>query len=80
MVSDFISPRIHHTFLKLICDIKGVYFLKKPSLNMELNGVILEQQHSFTKYSIQNLQNLNGLFFKNIGTRMWTVGAKRVTE
>ena len=32
-----------HAFLKLIREVKEVYFIEKSSLNTELNGVILEQ-------------------------------------
>ena len=45
---------VDHAFLKLIWEVKAIYFLKKKILNTDLNDVILEQQYSSTQYLTQN--------------------------
>ena len=57
--SKYVWSRPRHAFLKLISEAKAIYFMKKSSMNTELNGVILEQQHSSILYSIQNPSNSN---------------------
>ena len=44
-----------HAFLKLSCEVKAIYFMKKPLLNTELNDIISELQLFPTCYKFRNL-------------------------
>ena len=55
-----------------------VCFIKKTSLNKELNDVVLEHQHSSTYYSIYNQLNSNDQVFKYIGAHKGTKKLKQV--